>query len=150
VKKPGEGGGINYGNQILRSLGGKALPTVRGRTLGRDGELKSLLQGQDRAEGTAVMCLASGDKRPVSISRSCYYPRMACATARILFENYARAAVELFESADNLANLTGQHERFAEAMKYSKQTHEKCSSARSALEQHRAEHGCRVGVANES
>ena len=82
------------------------------------------------------------------MSASCYYaPGMGCATARILFENYARAAVELFESADNLANLTGQHERFAEAMRHSKQTHEKCHVARVALEQHRAEHGCE-GVAH--
>jgi hypothetical protein len=74
---------------------------------------------------------------------------MVCPTAKILFENYARAAIELFESADNLANLAGQHERFAEAMKYSKQTHEKCSTARLALEEHRAQHGCREGVTNE-
>jgi hypothetical protein len=70
---------------------------------------------------------------------------MVCPTAKILFENYARAAIELFESADNLANLAGQHERFAEAMKYSKQTHEKCFAARVALEKHRAQHGSREG-----
>ena len=68
---------------------------------------------------------------------------MACPTATTLFENYARAAVELFESADDLANLIGQHERFAEAMKYTKQIHAKCSAARSALEQHRVQHACR-------
>src|SRR5258706_1062965 len=84
------------------------------------------------------------------MSASCYYSsRMVCATAKILFENYARAAIELFESADNLANLTGQHERFAEAMKYSKQAHEKCYAARVALDQHRAQHGCREGVVKE-
>jgi hypothetical protein len=87
---------------------------------------------------------------PVWMSASCYYSsRMVCPTAKILFENYARAAIELFESADNLANLTGQHERFAEAMRYSKQTHEKCFTARLAFEQHRAQHGCREGVTNE-
>jgi hypothetical protein len=64
---------------------------------------------------------------------------MVCPTAKILFEDYARAAIELFESADNLANLTGQHERFAEAMRYSKQTHEKCYAARVALDKHRAQ-----------
>ena len=84
------------------------------------------------------------------MSPSCYdSPRMECPTARILFENYARAAVELFESADKLATLVGQHDQFAEAKKYSKQTHEKCYSARLALKQHQAEHGCREGVANE-
>jgi hypothetical protein len=42
---------------------------------------------------------------------------MVCPTATTLFENYARAAVKLFESADNLGNLlTGQHEGFAKAM----------------------------------
>jgi hypothetical protein len=87
---------------------------------------------------------------PFGISPSCYdSPRMECPTARILFENYARAAVELFESADRLATLVGQHDQFAEAKKYSKQTHEKCYSARLALKQHQAEHGCREGVANE-
>ena len=84
------------------------------------------------------------------MSASCYYSsRMVCATAKILFENYARAAIELFESADNLANLTGQHERFAEAMRYSKQTHEKCYAARVALDKHRAQHGCREGAVKE-
>jgi len=57
--------------------------------------------------------------------------------------------VELFESADKLATLVGQHDKFAEAKKYSKRTHEKCYSARLALKQHQAEHGCRAGVANE-
>jgi len=84
---------------------------------------------------------------PVWVSASCYYSsRMVCPTAKLLFENYARAAIELFESADNLANLAGQHERFAEAMRYSKQTHEKCYAARVALEKHRAQHGCREGL----
>jgi hypothetical protein len=87
---------------------------------------------------------------PFGISPSCYDSRrMECPTARILFENYAKAAVELFESADKLATLVGQHDQFAEAKKYSKQTHEKCYSARLALKQHQAEHGCREGVANE-
>jgi hypothetical protein len=72
---------------------------------------------------------------------------MECPAAKVLFENYARAAVELFESADKVANLTGQHERFAEALKYSKQTHEKCHRARLALEDHRTLHGCREGIA---
>jgi hypothetical protein len=68
---------------------------------------------------------------------------MVCPTATTLFENYARAAVKLFESADNLGNLlTGQHEGFAKAMKHTKQIHAKCSAARSALEQHRAQHAC--------
>jgi hypothetical protein len=74
--------------------------------------------------------------------------RMACPTAKILFESYARAAVELFESADKLATLIGRHDQFAEAMKYTKQTHEKCSTARLALAQHRAQHSCREGVAD--
>jgi hypothetical protein len=66
----------------------------------------------------------------------------------MLFENYASAAVELFESATKLATLVGQHDQFAEAMKYTKQTHAKCDTARSALEQHRAQHGCREGIAS--
>ena len=71
---------------------------------------------------------------------------MVCPTATTLFENYARAGVELFESADKVATLVGQHDEFAKAIKYTKQIHAKCSAARSALEQHRAQHGCPGGV----
>jgi hypothetical protein len=73
---------------------------------------------------------------------------MVCPTAKSLFENYARAAVELFESADKLATLVAQHGQFAEAKKYTEQTHKKCYTARLALEQHRVQHGCREGIAS--
>jgi hypothetical protein len=78
---------------------------------------------------------------PVIISR------MDCPTARILFENYARAAVDHFEAADKLSNLVGQHGEFEEQKEYAKQVHEKCSSARLALEEHWVQHGCREGIA---
>jgi hypothetical protein len=102
------------------------------------------------AAGRLGKTRVSFETTPIGTSPSCYDSRrMECPTARILFENYARAAVELFESADKLATRVGQHDKFAEAKKYSKQTHEKCYSARLALEQHRAEHGCRERVASE-
>jgi hypothetical protein len=61
---------------------------------------------------------------------------MVCPTAKVLFENYANAAMEHFEAADRLSTLVGQHGQFEEAKKYAERTHEKCSTARSALEQH--------------
>ena len=76
--------------------------------------------------------------------------RMLCPTAKVLFENYANAAREQFEAADALATLVGQHGQFEEAKKHAEQAHEKCSIARLALEQHRAQHGCRKGMANGS
>ena len=77
-----------------------------------------------------------------------YYLRMVCPTAKILFENYADAAMEQFEAADALATLVGLHGQFEEAKKHAEQAHAKCSIARSALEQHRAQHGCRKGIPN--
>jgi len=77
-----------------------------------------------------------------------YGNKGVCPTAKILFENYANAAMEQFEAADVLATLMGQHGQFEEAKKHAEQAHEKCSIARSALEQHRAQHGCRQGIAN--
>jgi hypothetical protein len=71
---------------------------------------------------------------------------MVCPTVNGLFENYARAAVELFESADQLATLVGQHGQFAEAKKYTEQTHKKCYTARLALEQHLVQHDCREAI----
>ncbi len=47
-----------------------------------------------------------------------------------------------FEAADNLANVTGQPE-FVEAEKVAEGKYAECQAARLALEQHRAEHGCR-------
>ena len=74
--------------------------------------------------------------------------RMLCPTAKALFENYANAAMEQFEAADALATLVGQHGQFEEAKKHAEQAHAKCSIAHMALEQHRAQHGCRKGIAN--
>jgi hypothetical protein len=73
---------------------------------------------------------------------------MACPTAKILFENYANAAMEQFEAADTLATLVGQRGQFEEAKKHAEQAHAKCRVARLALEQHRAQHGCQKGIAN--
>ena len=82
------------------------------------------------------------------MSRSCIISVMVCPTAKILFENYANAATEHFEAADKLSTLVGQHGQFEEAKKHAEQAHAKCSIARSALEQHRVQHGCRKGTAN--
>jgi hypothetical protein len=73
---------------------------------------------------------------------------MVCPTANILFDNYASAAMEFFEAADKLASLTGQHGQFTEGKKHAEQGREKCNAARSALEQHWAEHSCRGSVAD--
>jgi hypothetical protein len=69
---------------------------------------------------------------------------MECPTATTLFDKYARAAVEYFEASDDLSNLVGHHDRFAEGKKFAEQTLQRCRTARLALEQHRAEHNCRA------
>ena len=76
--------------------------------------------------------------------------RMLCPTAKVLFENYANAAMEQFEAADTLATPVGLHGQFEEAKKHAEQAREKCSIARLALEQHWMEHSCREGIANGS
>jgi len=76
--------------------------------------------------------------------------RMLCPAAKILFENYAKTAMENFEATDKLSGLVGQHGQFEEAKKYAEGTREKCSAARMALEKHRMEHSCREGIANGS
>jgi len=68
---------------------------------------------------------------------------MECATAKILFENYANAAVEHFEATDKLSGLVGQHGPFEEQREYTQQALEKYSTARLALEKHWIEHSCR-------
>jgi hypothetical protein len=73
---------------------------------------------------------------------------MVCPTAKVLFENYANAAMEHFEAADRLSTLVGQHGQFEEAKKYAERTREKCSTARLALTEHWTEHSCREGIAN--
>ena len=50
---------------------------------------------------------------------------MECATAKILFEHYAKTAMENFEATDNLSGLVGQHGQFEEAKKYAEGTREK-------------------------
>jgi hypothetical protein len=106
--------------------------------------------GSQQGEDGEIPVARRAINGPVWMSASCYYSsRMVCPTAKLLFEDYARAAIELFESADSLANLTGQRERFAEAMRYSEQTHEKCYAARVALEQAPAQQGCREGAVEE-
>jgi hypothetical protein len=60
-----------------------------------------------------------------------------------LFEDYASAVMELFDATDRLADLVGQHGQFEKQKEDAAQTHEKCSAARLALEQHWAQHCCR-------
>jgi hypothetical protein len=74
---------------------------------------------------------------------------MVCPTAKVLFENYASAAMEHFEATDKLSGLVGQHGPFEEQKKCTEQAQAKCSAARLALEQHRVKHGCRKGIADE-
>jgi glycerol dehydrogenase-like iron-containing ADH family enzyme len=75
---------------------------------------------------------------------------MVCPAAKILFENYASAAMEQFKAPDTLAALVGQHRQFEEARKHAEAAHEKCSIAHMALEKHWMEHSCRKGIANRS
>jgi hypothetical protein len=73
-----------------------------------------------------------------------------CATAKILFENYAKTAMENFDATDKLSGLVGRRGQFEEAKKYAEETREKCSAARRALEKHWMEHSCRECIANGS
>jgi len=68
---------------------------------------------------------------------------MACSAATNLFDDYASAVMELFDAADRLANLVGQHGPFEEERKYAEQARQKCNAAHQALEQHWARHRCR-------
>ena len=47
---------------------------------------------------------------------------MLCPAAKILFENYAKTAMENFEATDKLSGLVGQHGQFEEAKKYAEGT----------------------------
>lgn len=67
-----------------------------------------------------------------------------CPTAQALLGEYASAVMELYEVSDRLANLVGEHGLFDEERKYAEQVREKCRTARLALEQHWAQHGCRL------
>jgi hypothetical protein len=49
-----------------------------------------------------------------------------------------------FEAAERLANIVGRHGEFEEAEKVARAIYAECRAARLALEQHRAEHGCRA------
>jgi hypothetical protein len=75
---------------------------------------------------------------------------MVCPTAKILFDNFASAAMEHFEATDKLSGLVGQHGQFEEQKEYTERAREKCSTARLALEQHWTQHSCREGIANGS
>jgi hypothetical protein len=66
-----------------------------------------------------------------------------CPVAISLLEKLAVATNDYFGATDTLANLVGQHREFAEEKAYAESMREKCSTARSALEQHYSEHGCR-------
>lgn len=67
---------------------------------------------------------------------------MGCPAAEALFENYTQSAMEHFEATDKLASLVGQHHQFEGQKELVERAHEKCSAARLALEQHRAQHTC--------
>ena len=68
--------------------------------------------------------------------------RMECPTAIILSDAYYIATADYFESVDQLCHLVGSREEFMTARTYTNQMHANCRTARSALEKHRAEHGC--------
>ena len=68
---------------------------------------------------------------------------MDCPVAVSLLEKLAIAANDYFDATDTLANLVGQHEKFAEEKRYAESMREKCRAARLALDLHWSEHGCR-------
>jgi hypothetical protein len=53
-----------------------------------------------------------------------------CPTAHILFQDYAKATIEYFETTDKLSGLVGQHGDFAEHKMLTDQTHAKCHATR--------------------
>jgi hypothetical protein len=69
---------------------------------------------------------------------------MECPTAEALLVSYSVVAMEYFGAADDLANLVGSHSKFKVAQQHAQQLHAKCLKARSALEEHRLEHGCNM------
>jgi hypothetical protein len=71
---------------------------------------------------------------------------MVCPTAKLLFENYARAAEEHFKATDKLCNRVGQHGQCEEQKKYTERLREKFKTAHLALEQHWTQHSCREGI----
>jgi hypothetical protein len=71
---------------------------------------------------------------------------MECPAAKILFEDYSKVVAEYFEAVDKLSAVVGVHDQFAAAKKLVEQTQEKCSGARSILEKHWLEHGCRASA----
>ena len=68
---------------------------------------------------------------------------MDCSIARNLFDDLTRATDKYFDATDKLANLVGQHEKFAEEKRYAESMREKCRAARLAFDLHWSEHGCR-------
>ena len=75
---------------------------------------------------------------------------MVCPTAKILFDNFASAAMEHFEATDKLSTLVGQHSQFEEQKECAERAYAKCSTAHLALTKHWTVHGCRGGIANGS
>jgi hypothetical protein len=71
---------------------------------------------------------------------------MACPTATILFDDYARTTEEFFEATDTLANLVGQHGQFEEEKECVKQARKRCGIAHLALQEHWKQHNCRDAV----
>jgi hypothetical protein len=69
---------------------------------------------------------------------------MECPAAKILFENYSKVATQYFEAVDKVSAVVGLHDQFAAAERLVEQTQEKCRRARSILEKHWLEHGCRA------
>ena len=67
---------------------------------------------------------------------------MECPTAIILSDAYYVATADYFEAVDRLCRLVGSSEEFKTARTYTNQMHTNCRTARSALEKHRADHGC--------
>lgn len=75
---------------------------------------------------------------------------MGCSTAKSLFDDYNKAALEFSRIAEQLSSLVGQHDQFQDFLRQKNQTFEKCLLARLALERHWEKHNCRVREAGTS
>ena len=71
-----------------------------------------------------------------------------CSAELELMAIFAAAVLEHSAAVDNLCNMVkcASKDKFADAKLRTEQTSAKCDAAKLALEKHRLEHNCRVGV----
>ena len=70
---------------------------------------------------------------------------MECSTETMLLDDYAQATSDYFAATDKLACLVGRHSEFGGANANVARVRERCGITRSALLNHREQHGCCAG-----